>query len=93
MSIKINDLAYNQKLSVSAIHFVLYTPTKTLFKSIACKLRPLNNISGHKGLLIGFKKRLAGIGFAKLSTSVGMGTYKHLRINPPFKEAEELLNG
>ena len=93
MSIKINDLAYNQRLSILAIHFILCLPKKTLFKSIAYKLYPIITISGHKGHCRFFRLFLAyfrfaftalGNGFAKLSTSVGMGTYKHLRINPPL---------
>ena len=52
------------------------------------KLSPINSISGHYRQMLGYFR--FGIdflrsGFAKLSTSVGMGTYKSLRINPPFK--------
>lgn len=89
MSNKINDLAYNQKLSILSIHFPLYGEIKTLVKSMACLILPLISIRGNKDsgvrFCTGFIKRLSGKGFAKLSTSVGMGTYKHLHINTPFK--------
>jgi len=89
MSNKINDLAYNQKLSIFSIHFHLYGEIKNLFKSMTCLILPLISIRGNKDYGVrfctGFRKRLSGKGFAKLSTLVGMGTYKHLRINPPFK--------
>ena len=81
MSNKINDLAYNQKLWILSIHFILCALRKTLVKSIGCVLCPLITIIGHFGL----GKLLSGIDFAKLSTSVGMGTYKHLHTNTPFR--------
>lgn len=96
---RINDLAYNQRLSILAIHFILCLRLKNLFKSIAYKLRPIIPISGHKGhcrffglcpAYFRFAINALADRFAKLSTSVGMGTYKHLRINPPCME---LLNG
>ena len=91
---KINNLSYNQRLSILAIHFILCLRLKNLVKSIAYKLRPIIPISGHKDHCRFFRLCLAYFrcvinplrnGFAKLSTSVGMGTYKHLQINPPFK--------
>ena len=91
---RINDLAYNQRLSILAIHFILCLPRKNLVKSTAYKLSPIIPISGHKdhcrffGLCLAYFRFAINAlrnGFAKLSTSVGMGTYKSLRINPPFK--------
>ena len=88
MPSKINDLAYNQRLSILAIHLNLPPILKTLIKSVGYMLSPINIISGHYRTVPGyFGFGMGGLkkGFAKLSTSVGMGTYKHLRINPPLR--------
>ena len=80
MSNKINHLAYNKKLSILVIHFLFNSRIKTLVKSMGYKLCPLINIIGNR-VGFGSDKLLSGMGFAKLSTSVGMGTYKQLHIN------------
>jgi hypothetical protein len=87
MSSKINGLAYNKKLSILTIHFLLNSQIKTLVKSIAYSLCPLITIIGH-WVGFGSGKILSGRGFAKISTSGGMGTYKQLRINSPFNIAQ-----
>ena len=93
MSIKINDLAYNKRLSILAIHFILCLRLKTLVKSMAYKLYPTITISGHNdhcrffGLCPAYFRFAINAlrnGFAKLSTSVGVGTYKSLRIKSPL---------
>jgi len=85
---KINGLAYNQKLSILTIHFLLNSQIKTLVKSIGYVLCPLNVFSGHKKFYIGLENKTLGRGFAKLSTSWGRGTYKQLRTNSPFNIAQ-----
>ena len=84
---KINHLAYNQKLSILTIHFALNSQIKTVVKSITYSLCPLITIIGHK-VKFGLGKLLSGMGFAKLSTRVGIGTYKQLRTNSPFSIAQ-----
>lgn len=95
MSNRINDLAYNRKLLILSIHFNLSIFLKTLVKSMGYKLSPINIISGHRffGMCLAYFRfaiNALGNGFAKLSTSVGMGTCKSLQINPPRME---LING
>ena len=85
---KIKHLAYNQTLSIRSIHFILPSFLKTLIKSVGYILSPINIISGHYRTVPGdFGFGMGGLkkGFAKLSTLVGRGTYKSLRINIPFK--------
>ena len=84
---EINHLAYNQKLSLLTIHFALNSQIKNLVKSIAYSLCPLITIIGHK-VKFGLAKLLSGMGFAKISTSGGMGTYEQLRTNSPFSIAQ-----
>ena len=87
---KINHLAYNQKLCI-VFHFTkVNSIIKSLLKSIAyinlnVRLWHLEDIVNKNHLRL--QKGLLGMGFAKLSTSGGMGTYDHLRTKPTLKIA------
>ena len=92
---KINHLAYNQKLCIVLLFAQMNSIIKNLVKSIAyinlnVRLWQLEDIVNEIHLRL--QKGLLGMGFAKLSTSGGMGTDKQLRTKPTLKIAQLQTN-
>ena len=85
MSNKINHLAYNQKLCIVSDKSKVNSNPKTLVKSIAYAIRYVRQYKLEDIVDFGLGKLLVGMGFAKTSTSGGMGTYKQLHINSSHK--------
>ena len=90
---EIKHLAYNQMLCIVSISCQVNSLIKTLVKSIAyrnlsVRLWHLEDIVNETHSRL--QKGLLGMGFAKLSTSGGMGTYDHLRTKPTLKIAQFL---